>query len=142
MSVFDTLYERKNTRSMKWDMLKSVFQRYDILPMWVADMDFKAPQAVIEALIKRAEHDIYGYTVIDNDVKNTIINCNDRRHYCQIDPDWLTFSPGVVTSLHLAIQTFTKPNDKVLIQTPVYTPFYNVIEQHDRKVVKNPLVNK
>ena len=142
MSVFDTLYERKNTRSMKWDMLKPVFQRDDILPMWVADMDFKAPQAVNEALIKRAEHGIYGYTVVDNDVKNTIVNWNDRRHNWKIDPDWLTFSPGVVTSLHLAIQTFTKPNDKVLIQTPVYTPFYNVIEQHDRKVVKNTLINK
>src|SRR5699024_11210439 len=134
MSVVDTLYERKNTRSMKWDMLKPVFQRDDILPMWVEDMDFKAPQAVKEALIKHAEHGIYGYTIVDNDVKETMVNWNNRRHNWQIDPDWLTFSPGVVTSLHLAIQTFTKPNDKVLIQTPVYTPFYNVIEQHDRKV--------
>src|SRR5699024_1293648 len=120
MRVFDTLYERKNTRSMKWDMLKSVFQSDDILPMWVADVHVQAHPAVDDALIKRAQHGSCGYTVVDNDVKNRIINWNDRRHNWQIAPDWLTFSPGVVTSLHLAIQPLTNPNDKVLIQTPVY----------------------
>lgn len=140
MGIFDALHERKNTRSVKWDSLQPIFQTDDVLPMWVADMDFKAPQAVNDALIKRAEHGIYGYTVIDNDVTDAIINWTSRRHNWKIDSDWLTFSPGVVTSLHMAIQAFTKPNDKVLIQTPVYTPFYKVIEQHEREVVKSPLI--
>lgn len=142
MSIFDVLHDRKNTRSVKWDMLEPIFQTNDVLPMWVADMDFKAPQAVNDALVKRAEHGIYGYTVVDEDVKGSVVNWVKRRHKWQIEQEWLTFSPGVVTSLHMAIQAFTEPNDKVLIQTPVYTPFYNVIEQHDRVIVKNPLVYK
>ncbi|UJL45148.1 pyridoxal phosphate-dependent aminotransferase [Virgibacillus sp. NKC19-16] len=140
MSIFDELHDRKNTRSVKWDMLKPVFQTDDVLPMWVADMDFRAPEAVNDALVKRAKHGIYGYTVIDDDVTDSIINWVKKRHNWTIDKEWLSFSPGVVTSLHLAIQAFTEPNDKIIIQTPVYTPFYSVIEQHNREVVKNPLV--
>lgn len=142
MSIFEALHDRKNTRSVKWDNLEPIFQTTDVLPMWVADMDFKAPQAVNDALIRRAEHGIFGYTVIDEDVKGSIVNWVERRHQWTIDQEWLSFSPGVVTSLHIAIQAFTEPNDKILIQTPVYTPFYNVIKQHDREVIKNPLVYK
>ncbi|OZU88556.1 cystathionine beta-lyase [Virgibacillus indicus] len=142
MSTFETLHDRKNTRSVKWDLLEPVFQSSDVLPMWVADMDFKAPDAVNEALIKRAQHGIYGYTVIDEDVKGSIVNWVGKRHNWDIKPDWLSFSSGVVTSLHMAVQAFTEPNDKILIQTPVYTPFYNVIKEHDREVVKNPLALK
>jgi len=140
LSIFSELHNRKNTRSVKWDMLEPVFQTSDVLPMWVADMDFKAPEAVNNALIKRAEHGIYGYTIIDDDVETAIVNWLEHRHDWKIDQKWLTFSPGVVTSLHMAIQAFTEPNDKVLIQTPVYGPFYNVIESHQRELVKNKLV--
>ncbi|WP_188453997.1 MalY/PatB family protein [Virgibacillus oceani] len=142
MGLFDTLYDRKNTRSVKWDMLEPVFQTDDVLPMWVADMDFKAPQAVNDALIKRAEHGIFGYTVTDNAIKDSIVNWISKRHNWSIKQEFLSFSPGVVASLHMAIQAFTEPNDNVLIQTPVYTPFYSVIKQHNRNVVKNPLVLK
>jgi cystathionine beta-lyase len=140
MGFFETVHERKNTRSVKWDRLKPVFQTNDVLPMWVADMDFKVPQAVSEALVKRAEHGIFGYTSIDNDVTDPIISWLERRHNWDVQPDWLTFSPGVVTSLHIAVQAFTAPGDQILIQTPVYTPFFNVIKQHGREIVKNPLV--
>lgn len=142
MESFNTVHQRKNTRSLKWDMLQSVFKADDLLPMWVADMDFKPPEAVNDALIKRAKHGIYGYTNIDNDVKEPIVNWLQKRHHWEINPNWLTFSPGVVTSLHIAVQAFSKPNDKVLIQTPVYTPFYDVIESHERTVVKNSLILK
>ncbi|WP_164668276.1 MalY/PatB family protein [Virgibacillus doumboii] len=142
MGIFEKVHNRKNTRSVKWDMLKPVFQTDDVLPMWVADMDFQAPQAVNDALKARAEHGIYGYTIIDDDVKNAIINWVGKRHDWSIKQEWLSFSPGVVASLQIAIQAFTEPNDKVLIQTPVYTPFYSVIEKHDRNIVKNPLVQK
>ncbi|MFD1039486.1 MalY/PatB family protein [Virgibacillus byunsanensis] len=140
MELFNKVHDRKNTRSVKWDMLKPIFQTDDVLPMWVADMDFKAPKEVNDALVKRAEHGIFGYTVIDDDVKNPIVNWVMNRHKWHIKHDWLSFSPGVVTSLHMAIQAFTDPEDDVLIQTPVYTPFYSVIAQHNRNVVKNPLI--
>lgn len=142
MSLFNDIHNRKNTRSVKWDMLQPVFQTDDILPMWVADMDFQAPQEVNDALINRAKHGIWGYTLIDNEVREPIVNWLHKRHDWQIDANWLSFSPGVVTSLHIAIEAFTEPNDKVLIQTPVYTPFYDVIESHQRKIVKNSLVLK
>jgi len=142
MSIFDEFHDRYNTRSIKWDMLDVVFQSKDVLPMWVADMDFKAPKEVNDALIKRAEHGIYGYTMIDNDVTDAVTNWVNRRHDWKINSEWLSFSPGVITSLHMALQAFTEINDKVLIQTPVYTPFYNVIKAHDREVVKNPLIFK
>ncbi|RKQ29581.1 MalY/PatB family protein [Oceanobacillus halophilus] len=139
MSIFDEVHDRLNTRSMKWDMRHLVFESEDVLPMWVADMDFKAPKEVNEALIKRAEHGIYGYTAVDNEVKDSIVNWVKTRHNWGINREWLSFSKGVVTTLHMAIRAFTEVNDKVLIQTPVYTPFYKVIEAHDRKIVKNPL---
>ncbi|MBP2076450.1 MalY/PatB family protein [Oceanobacillus polygoni] len=142
MSIFKEIFDRKNTRSVKWDMLQAMFQSDDVLPMWVADMDFKAPEAVNEALIKRAQHGIYGYTVIDEAVSGSIINWLEKRHNWTVDPTWLSYSNGVVTSLHIAVQAFTEPKDKILIQTPVYPPFYNVIKAHDRELVKNPLVNK
>lgn len=140
MDTFQDTINRKNTRSVKWDMLEAMFQTDDVLPMWVADMDFKAPKAVNDALIKRAEHGIYGYTVVDDDVKQAITSWLKNRHRWEIDKDSLSFSPGVVTALHIAVQALTNPHDKILIQTPVYTPFYNVIESHGREIVKNPFI--
>ncbi|MEN2768339.1 MalY/PatB family protein [Ornithinibacillus xuwenensis] len=142
MGIFEKVYDRKNTRSVKWDMLDAVFQSEDVLPMWVADMDFKAPEAVNNAITSRAQHGIYGYTVVDDDVKNAIVHWVSKRHSWTIKPQWLSFSPGVVTTLHMAIQALTEPKDSILIQTPVYTPFYQVIEAHDRNIIKNPLVRK
>ncbi|MYL40032.1 MalY/PatB family protein [Virgibacillus salexigens] len=142
MGIFDLQHDRKNTKSVKWDMLKPVFQTEDVLPMWVADMDFQAPEGVNNALIERAKHGIYGYTIVDDTVKKTIVDWISRRHGWDIKANWLSFSPGVVTSLHMAVQAFTNPGDNILIQTPVYTPFYKVIESHERNVVKSPLVYK
>lgn len=142
MRKFAKVHNRKQTRSVKWDMLTSVFKTDDVLPMWIADMDFKSPQAVNNALMKRVEHGIYGYTNIDNDVVNAVVNWLQKQHQWEINSDWLTFSPSVITSLHAAIQAFTHPKDKVLIQPPVYTPFYDIIELHDRTIVKSPLVLK
>src|SRR5699024_6588197 len=114
-------------------------QTEDVLPMWVADMDFKAPKQVNEALKERAEHGIYGYTVIDDGIKNSVVDWVRYKHDWDIDVDWLSFSPGVITSLHIAIQSFTNENDKILLQTPVYTPFFNIIRNSNREVVENPL---
>ncbi|AIF44013.1 MalY/PatB family protein [Virgibacillus sp. SK37] len=142
MSLFDMIQDRLNTRSVKWDMRKAVFNTDEVLPMWVADMDFKAPQQVLDALANRAEHGVFGYTAVDQDVKDSIVNWLHKRHNWTINDEWLSFSPGVVTSLHMAIQALTNPGDKVIIQTPVYTPFFNVVNSHDRQLVKNPLSYK
>ncbi|MEN1970278.1 MalY/PatB family protein [Lentibacillus sp. N15] len=142
MGNFDLIHNRKQTRSVKWDTAEHLFQSKDVLPMWVADMDFKAPQEVLQAIMDRTEHGIFGYTVVDEAVRGAIVNWVAKRHHWHIEPSYLSFSQGVVASLHMAVQAFTEPNDKILIQTPVYTPFYNVIKQHDRQVVKNPLLLK
>src|SRR5699024_6197601 len=106
----------------------------------VADMDFKAPKEVNDALKERAEHGIYGYTVINDDIKKSVVNWVNYKHNWDIKNEWLSFSPGVITSLHIAIQTFTEENDKILLQTPVYTPFFNIIRNGKREVVENSLL--
>jgi cystathionine beta-lyase len=140
MGKFDEVIDRTNTNSAKWDMRETLFGSNDVLPMWVADMDFKAPKEVNEALIDRAKHGVYGYTMVDQSLQNSIINWLKDRYNWETNAEWLSFSNGVVTSLHIAVQAFTEPGDGVLIQTPVYPPFYSVIETHERKVIKNELV--
>lgn len=141
MDDFQQEVNRKGTKSLKWDHIKTVFQTdKDLLPMWVADMDFQAPEAVNDALTKRAEHGVYGYTIIDTPIKNSVISWLAMKHQWQIDTNWLVFSPGVITSLHNAIQAFTDKNDKILLQTPVYTPFFNLITTGNRQVIENPLL--
>lgn len=139
MEDFQTVHNRKNTDSFKWDALKKVFHTEDVLPMWVADMDFKAPKEVNDALIERAKHGIYGYTLISDRVREQIKKWVEEKHNWTIDPNWLSFSPGVITSLYVAISSFTEVNDKILLQTPVYTPFFNIIKNSGRKIVENPL---
>ena len=140
MGIFDKVHNRKNTHSVKWDALDRVFNTEDVLPMWVADMDFRAPEAVNQAIKERAEHGIYGYTTMDKDLDDAVIHWLKDRHQWNVDDSWITYSPGVVTSLLIAIQAFTKPGDAVLIQTPVYPPFFKSITAHERKIVTNPLI--
>jgi len=140
VSRFDKVIERKGTGAVKWDNLKPVFGVEDALPMWVADMDFEAPEAVIEAVKKQVEHGIFGYTAIPQSTKEAIQEWMKKRHNWEINTDWLLFSHGVVPSLGLAIQAFTEEGDSVMLQSPVYTPFFEMIERNERKVVNSPLV--
>lgn len=142
MGNFNTRFNRKNTDSVKWDNLQPMFQTDDVLPMWIADMDFKSLPQVNNALIDAAKHGIFGYSIMSDPLKDSIIQWVHKRHDWQIDSNWLSFSPSVVTSLYIAIQAFTNPKDKILIQTPVYTPFYEMIRNHDREIVSNPLLLK
>lgn len=142
MTNFQYVHERNKTNSLKWDNLKAVFQQDDLLPMWVADMDFQAPKAVNEALKVRAEHGIYGYTIIDERMKQTVQNWVKQKHQWSISTNDLLFSPGVITSIHTAIQMFTAPGDRIVIQTPVYTPFFQLIKGNNRELVENPLLEK
>ncbi|WP_079526882.1 MalY/PatB family protein [Halobacillus hunanensis] len=140
MNRFSEITERKGTRSVKWDLAEELYQDPDVLPMWVADMDFKAPEAVVQALTQRVEHGIFGYTLADEPLKTAIINWLDRRHDWNVKKDWITYSPGVIPSLHMAVQSLTGKNDAIMIQTPVYPPFSSVVNDHNRTLVENPLV--
>lgn len=137
---FDQIKNRKNTNSYKWDQSIKLFGNDDILPLWVADMDFESPPAVKKALQERVEHGIYGYTFKTDEYHKAIIHWFQRRHGWQLQADWLTDSPGVVTSLSLAVDLFSEPGSEVILQSPVYYPFYDVIKNNGRKVVKNPLI--
>lgn len=136
---FDESINRLQTNSIKWDEVENLFGDKEMLPMWVADMDFKSPKPVIDALIKRAEHGIYGYTTRPDAYYDATVGWMKRRHNWTIEKDWITFCPGVVPALHIIVQNFTNPGDKILIQPPVYYPFMSVIEKNGREIAYNPL---
>src|SRR5699024_2357368 len=140
MSNFDKMPHREGTDAMKWDRRKAIFGTEDVLPLWVADMDFEAPLAVQEAWRKRVEHNVYGYTYISDATKDAVKKWIEKRHQWTIDTDWLSFSPGVITSLHIAIQLFTEHGDDIVIQTPVYTPFFNLVRGGGRTLIENELI--
>lgn len=137
---FDKAISREMSGSVKWDLRESRGGK-DIIPMWVADMDFQAPAEIVNALLKRAEHGIFGYTYPTDSYRESIVNWMKRRHNWEIEKDWITTTPGVVPALSIAINTYTKPGDKIVIQPPVYHPFKKVIEANDRVVVKNRLIH-
>ncbi|EOP90497.1 hypothetical protein IGM_02189 [Bacillus cereus HuB4-4] len=137
---FNQPINRFNTASYKWDQSRSLFGTEDILPMWVADMDFMSSPAVVDALITRAKHGVYGYSIIPDSYYIAIIDWLKRRHNWTVKKEWITYSPGVVTALSILVSCLTKPGDKVIIQSPVYHPFYDVVIQQNRKLVKNNLI--
>jgi cysteine-S-conjugate beta-lyase len=139
---FDKIIERRGTDSVKYDILKSLYGRDDIIPMWVADMDFEVPDFIREAIIQRAGHAVYGYTVRPKRFYETIAGWLSLRHGWEVDPGHIDFSPGVVPALVLSVLGFTEPGDKVLVQSPVYFPFFSSIENHGRKLVNNQLVDE
>lgn len=136
---FDAVIDRNNTDSIKWDYLEKYYGQKDILPMWVADMDFEAPAPVVEAIAKRASHGIYGYTGRPLSCYEAIAGWVEKRHGWRIEKEWLSFTPGVVPALCTAIGAFTYPGDKVIIQSPVYHPFFAAVENNGRRIVNSPL---
>ena len=136
---FDELIERRGTDSVKWDGVKNVWGRDDLLAMWVADMDFRTPPFVMEALRKRLEHEVLGYTFACEEWYTSICNWLHKRHQWDITREMLTFVPGIVRGQAFALQCFTNPGDKVMVMTPVYHPFFLVTERLGREVVYSPL---
>ncbi|RLL86263.1 cystathionine beta-lyase [Petrotoga sp. HKA.pet.4.5] len=136
---FNEIVDRKSTESVKWNGVKSLYGRDDVIPMWVADMDFKSPPEVIEALKQRAEHGIFGYPMLDEDYFVPFINWIKARHGIEIKKEWIVTTDGVVDALKIAILAYSKPGDNVVIQTPVYYPFYNIIKSNGRMIIKNSL---
>lgn len=137
---FDRVIDRTNTASYKWDQSKTLFGSDDIVPMWVADMDFPAPDEVIAAIKERASQGIYGYTIKTQSYYDAIIDWQKRRHQWEIQQEWISTSPGVVPALSMLVEVLTEPGDGVIIQTPVYYPFYEVIRMNDRVVIDNKLL--
>ena len=127
--------DRKNTSAIKWDLCAD-----GVIPMWVADMDFPCAPAIVEALCQRAAHSAYGYTARSAEDDQATIDYYARNHGYTIKKEDMLFTPGVVDSLLLAVHALTDPGDKVLIQTPVYGPFYNVVNKAGRTLVENPML--
>lgn len=128
---FDTVTDRMGTSSVKWMGGK------DILPMWVADMDFKAAPEIVEAVVKRAEHGVFGYTMIEDDWKNAIVGWWKRRYGFTIEPDWLTFCTGVIPIISCAIRILTSKGDNITVLSPVYDHFYIPVENNDRVILES-----
>lgn len=137
---FDEIVDRTNTGSKKWDMPDEE-NIEGILPMWVADMDFKSPKEVIDALVKRAEHGVYGYTWREDSFYESIINWCKRRYNWDVKKEWILFTPGVIMGLNIGVMKLTEPGDNVMIQTPVYPPFKGVVVNKDRQVKEISLIN-
>ncbi len=131
---FDTPIDRHHTQSIKWNFPE------DMLPMWVADTDFRAPPQVIEALQKRVAHGIFGYHHESPTLRETIVEWVARRHGWQIQPDWIVFSPDVMRGMNWAAQTIARAGDGILLQTPVYAPFFELVQNGDFVMQDAPLV--
>lgn len=136
---FDEIVPREGTNCIKYDALERFFGSKDVLPLWVADMDFKTPDFIVDAIKKRAEHEIFGYTFRGDSYYTSIIGWMKRRHNWDIQKEWISFSPGVVAGLTFGIEAFSKPGDGVIVQPPVYFPFFDCVKGTKRKLIENPL---
>ena len=136
---FNQIIDRRGSGDLKHDVLKERYGRDDLLPLWVADMDFETPPFITEALQQRLQHSLYGYTVVPDELWITIIQWIQEHHNWQVRRQWLTFIPGIVKGIGMAINVFLKEDEKVIIQPPVYHPFRLTPEGNGRQVVMNPL---
>ncbi|MFU0827471.1 MAG: Cystathionine beta-lyase PatB [Lachnoclostridium sp.] len=137
---FNIITDRKNTNSIKYDFAVERGMDPDVLPLWVADMDFPTVPEVIEALVKASRHGIFGYTEVKDDYFQVLKSWFKSHYQWDIDRKWLVKTPGVVFAIAMAVRAFTKKNDAVLIQRPVYYPFSEVIKTNERVLINNPLV--
>lgn len=132
---FDERIDRTGTECKKWDTYAA-----DVLPLWIADTDFKSPQPIIDAMVKRAQHGIYGYPINDQKFEQSIVNWQKKRFSWDVDPDWVEYTPAVVPAIIYAMRAFTNPGDNVVIQMPAYHPFHEIIPHNGRHILGNELV--
>lgn len=140
MYNFDKIIERRGTGSLKWDRLKEYYGRTDVLPMWVADMDFETPPFIMDALRKRLEHPVLGYGADPAEWWPTIMKWISDHHQWQVEREWLSFIPGIVKGIGMAVNVFVKPDEKVIVLPPVYHPFRITPQGNGREVVFSPLI--
>ncbi len=138
---FDRIIDRRGSGCFKYDALKMIYQREDLLSMWVADMDFEIAPEIQEALANRLKHPMFGYNLRLNSFYESVAHWMHTRFDWTIERDWQFCTPGVVPAIKLAILSLTRPQDKILIQTPVYAPFYEAVTAHNRQLLTNPLIN-
>lgn len=145
MSVFENVIDRRKSRSIKWDTLEEVYgieDASDVLSMWIADMDFAAPQVVIDAIQERLNHGVFGYSYICNDCKDAVRNWLQEHHAWETNNEWMLFHHGVVPAIASVIETFTTKEDAILITTPVYPPFFQIPGHMERTIVECDLQEK
>ncbi len=136
---FDKKLDREGTYCAKWDCLEEYFGRDDVLPMWVADSDWKTSEAIIEALQERVKHGAFGYSKSCEDHDDAVVDWVGRRYDWNIDPEWIVYTNGITSSLSVAVRTFSDLGDSVVIQPPVYFPFFSLVENSGRRVLENRL---
>jgi len=136
---FDKVYNRKNTDSLKWDFMKQVLGSDDLIPLWVADMDFPAAEPIKEALKTRVEHQFYGYTQPGHNVVDSFVQRLKKKYNWNVESEWIVFTPGVVPALQTAVKSLTHPGDEVLLQEPSYHPFFPVVKNSGCSIINNQL---
>jgi len=136
---FDQICSRQGTSCSKWDTLKKVFGRDDVIPMWVADMDFPAARPIADAIQARAAHEFYGYTEPGDSLVQAVVERMIRKFDWQIKPEWVVFTPGVIPALNVAIRALTSPGDEIILQEPVYYPFFGTVKQNGCQILTNNL---
>jgi cysteine-S-conjugate beta-lyase len=136
---FDEVPAREKTDSIKYDLRKETFGNSEVIPLWVADMDFKTPDFITDALSSRLNHGIFGYSFRPERYFTSIINWTKSRHQWDIQKEWICFSPGIVPALNFCTLAFTQPGDSIIVQPPVYFPFFSAVEAHGRKLIFNQL---
>ena len=139
---FDEIIDRRNTDAVKLEKRKSLFGTDKVLPLWVADMDFRTPDFVIDAIRERIKHPILGYTMPPKNMFDAFIRWIETHHQWHMAKGWVGFVPGIVPALAYAVQCFTDPDDEVIVQPPVYYPFFNVVKNNGRKLIYNQLIEK
>ena len=137
---FDEIINRKNSGGIKWDLVEYFYKDPEVLPFWVADMDFACALPIIQAIQKRLEHPIFGYTLQTEEYNDAVLQWMKTRHHWNIKRNWIVFTPGIVPALNLLIRTFTHPGEKVIIQTPVYHIFFQAVRNNGCSVIENQLV--
>lgn len=137
---FDKIVERKGSSCIKWDGMEKFLGAGDALPMWVADMDFLTPGYITEAIIKKANHGVFGYPLREESYFTSLMDWLDRRHQWTMKREWISFCPGVVPAVNIAVLAYTLPGDKIIVQPPVYFPFFTAVTDHKRTLVYNHLV--
>jgi cystathionine beta-lyase len=136
---FDEPARREGTNCIKYDLRNETFGVADVIPMWVADMDFNTPDFIINSLSRRLEHEILGYSYRPPEYFSSIIDWSERRHNWKIEKEWICFSPGIVPALNFCTLAFSNPGENIIVQPPVYFPFFSAVEAHGRNLVYNPL---
>ena len=136
---FDKICSRQYTNCVKWDAIGTIFGNEDVIPMWVADMDFPAANPVVDALKERAAHEFYGYTQPGPALIQSVVDRLQRKFGWRIQPEWIVFTPGVIPAISVAIRSLTRPGDGVILQEPVYYPFFPCVKQSGCQIVTNEL---